>query len=104
MTAGTALIILIIFLQPEWFSSRFVILTGWALAILLISTTRYLINFLQKFLLIYKGFGVYKLAVIGKGAFCDRVCRQFSENPEDGYKVVAQEDRINLEASTVFSK
>ncbi len=97
VSVGIALLIIVVFLQPEWFSSRFVILTAWALAILFITIARYSINFVQKLLLVYKGFGVYKVALIGKGNFCSVANENFRERPELGYKVVAQEPKVDIE-------
>lgn len=97
VTVGVALVILLIFLQREWFSSRFVILTGWLLAIILITVSRYGINFIQKLLLIYKGIGVHRLALIGKGSYCDTICHEFKQNPDFGYKIVLREKKIDLD-------
>jgi len=55
VTVGVTFVVLLIFLQREWFSSRFVILTGWLLAIILITISRYVINFIQKLLLHIRG-------------------------------------------------
>ncbi|MDI6778172.1 MAG: sugar transferase [Patescibacteria group bacterium] len=104
VTVGITLIIFAIFLQQDWFSSRFVILTAWGLAILFITIARYATNFIQRLLLVYKGYGVHRLVLVGKGGYCDTVCRQFKENPEHGYKVIAVENRIDINSLRVFNK
>lgn len=97
-TVGITIIILAIFLRREWFSSRFVILSAWLIAIFLITVTRYITNFVQKLLLVYKGMGMHRLVLIGKSAYCDTACRAFNENPEHGYKIIAQENIINIDS------
>lgn len=98
VTVGITLIILIIFLQREWFSSRFVILTAWVMAIAFITLARFTINFIQKLLLIYRGIGVHRLVLIGNGLFCDTSIREFKNHPELGYKVITREDKINVDS------
>jgi len=97
ITVGITFIILIIFLQRQWFSSRFVILTGWATAIILITAARYLINLIQRILLVYKNIGVHKLVLIGQGRFCDSLAAEFKNKPEHGFRILSQEKIIDLE-------
>jgi exopolysaccharide biosynthesis polyprenyl glycosylphosphotransferase len=97
-TVGITIIILAIFLRREWFSSRFIILSAWLIAIFLIAVARYIINFIQKLLLVYRGIGVHRLALIGKSGYCDMICRRFRENPEYGYKIIVQENTINIDS------
>jgi len=97
ISVGMTLIILAIFLQREWFSSRFIILSAWALSIVFISLSRYAVNLTQKILLIYRGIGMHRLALIGKSGYCGTVCREFKQNPGHGYKIIAQEPTINID-------
>jgi len=98
ISVGMTLVILAIFLQREWFSSRFIILSAWALSIIFISLSRYAVNLTQKILLIYKGIGMHRLALIGKSGYSDTVRQEYKENPGHGYKIVAQEHMINLDS------
>ena len=96
ITVGMTLVILLIFLRREWFSSRFVILTAWLLAVLLVAVARYATNFIQRLLLVYKGYGVHRLVLVGKGSYCDTVCQKFKLNPDFGYKIIAQKNKIDI--------
>jgi len=96
VTVGITIIILIIFLQRKWFSSRFVILTAWLMAVTLITLARFVINFIQKLLLIYKEIGIHRLVLIGSGAFCDTSSQEFKNHPELGYKIIARVDKIDI--------
>jgi exopolysaccharide biosynthesis polyprenyl glycosylphosphotransferase len=104
VTVGVTLVVLAIFLQREWFSSRFVILTAWMISIVLITISRYTINFIQKLLLIYKDIGTHRLVLIGKSGFCDTVCGEFKKTPEFGYKIIAQEDGISIDNLRLIRK
>ena len=89
---GLALIILIIviFLNREWFSSRFVILFGWLFSVLYIAVARLLVQGVQKWLLVYKGVGVHRVLLIGDNSKIRRVKRIFKNNKSLGYVVVDQ--------------
>jgi exopolysaccharide biosynthesis polyprenyl glycosylphosphotransferase len=104
VTVGITIIILIIFLQRKWFSSRFVILTAWLMAVTLITLARFAINFLQKLLLVYKEVGIHRLVLIGAGSFCDTSLREFKSHPELGYKVIGQEKKINIDSLRLIHK
>ena len=96
ISVGMTLVILAIFLQREWFSSRFIILSAWGLSIVFISLSRYAVNLTQKILLIYKGIGRHRLVLIGKSGYCDTVCHEYKKNPGHGYKIISQEPTINI--------
>lgn len=98
VSVGMTLIILVVFLQREWFSSRFIILSAWLLAIILISASRYIVSFVQKLLLVYKEIGIHRLVLVGKSAYCDTVFSEFKKNPEYGYKIVAAERETSIDS------
>lgn len=104
VTVGVTLIILVIFLQREWFSSRFVIVIGWGIAIILITLSRYIISLIQRILLVYRNIGVHKIVLIGNGSFCQNVSHQFKSSPEYGYRVIAQENNIDFGNLDVIHK
>ncbi len=104
VTVGVTFIILLIFLQREWFSSRFVIITGWLLAIIFVTISRYIINFIQKILLVYKGIGIHRLVLIGEGSYCDTICYEFKNKPDLGYKIIAKEKKIDLDSLRLIQK
>jgi exopolysaccharide biosynthesis polyprenyl glycosylphosphotransferase len=89
---GLALVILIIviFLNREWFSSRFVILFGWAFSVIYISSTRLVVQRIQKWLLVTREIGVHRVLLIGNNEKVNRVKRLFARNKSLGYKVVDQ--------------
>jgi exopolysaccharide biosynthesis polyprenyl glycosylphosphotransferase len=65
ITFGLIILIIAVFLNREWFSSRFVILIGWMLAVFYVVVARSLIQLVQKWLLIKKGIGIHRVLLIG---------------------------------------
>ena len=96
VSIGLVIIIVAIFLKREWFSSRFVILAGWGLAILYVSVARYLLHLLQRYLVAKRGIGVHRVLLINgskKTAFFQRL---FREKKMLGYRVVGTVSDANL--------
>jgi len=93
---GLVIIIVTIFLKREWFSSRFIILSGWMLATTYVVLARYLIQLIQKWLLRNKGFGVHRVLLIGRNGKMDTMAKLIRQNKNLGYKVVNQIDTAHL--------
>lgn len=94
-----ALIIIIVgvFLEREWFSSRFIILAGWGIAVVYVSFGRYLVRSLQKWLLVTREMGVHRVLLINGGGRKTRQIREiFESNKALGYKVIDTIQDINL--------
>jgi exopolysaccharide biosynthesis polyprenyl glycosylphosphotransferase len=93
---GLVIIIVAIFLQREWFSSRFVILAGWLIATLYVVIGRLILNIIQKWLLIHRGMGVHRVLLIGTNGRLKRLEKLISKNSALGYKVVASMESASL--------
>ncbi|HRZ95608.1 MAG TPA: sugar transferase [Candidatus Moranbacteria bacterium] len=93
---GLVVIIVVIFLQREWFSSRFVILAAWGLAVLYVITARYFIQLIQKWLLRNRGIGVHRVLLIGRNGKMNYLSKLFKHNKNLGYRVVYQVDTGSL--------
>lgn len=87
---GLVIIITAIFLKREWFSSRFIILTGWMLTVFYVVIARFLLQKIQKWLLIKKGIGIHRLLLIGSNEKIEKVKRTIKYSPELGYKIIGQ--------------
>ena len=96
LTLGLIILIIVIFLNREWFSSRFVILVGWGLAVLYIALSRTLIQIIQRWLLTHKGIGVHRVLLIGTNKKMQVLRRQFRRDMGRGYKVVDQIDDVSI--------
>lgn len=93
---GLVIIIVAIFLQREWFSSRFVILTAWGLAVSYVILARYLIHLVQKWLLRSRGMGVHRVLLIGRNGKMNLISKIIKRNRNLGYRVVDQVETASL--------
>lgn len=95
-STGFMLIVILIFIQRELFDSRFIVLAGWALAILYISLGRILVRLIQR-LLFKKDVGVHKIVLIGNSRTADVLMRHFSSSKNSGYEVVKRWENFSSE-------
>ena len=96
ITIGLIILMVAVFLQREWFSSRFVILVGWALAVFYVVTARFIIQRIQKWLLVHEGMGMHRVLLIGTNKKMYAMKRLFTRNKELGYRVVDQIDTASV--------
>lgn len=97
-TIGLFIIIVAIFLKREWFSSRFIILAAWLIAVAYVVVARYLIQLIQKWLLRSRGIGVHKLLLVGRNKKIDTIFKIIKQRQNLGYRVVEQIDSPHLKA------
>ena len=80
ITLGLVFLIIAVFLKREWFSSRFVILVGWALTVVYVILARYIIQRIQNWLLVNKGIGIHRALLIGYNAKMKTLRSQLMKN------------------------
>ena len=85
--AGFLSITVLVFLRGELFSSRFIILAAWFLAIVYVTAVRLLVRQIQRQLFRY-GFAAHRIMVIGQGHLAKIITENIALQPELGYKVV----------------
>lgn len=90
ITIGLIILMIAVFLQREWFSSRFVILVAWVLAIIYVVAARLIVQRIQKWYLIKRGIGVHRLLLIGTNQRMYAIKRLLTRNKGLGYWVVDQ--------------
>lgn len=90
------IVIVVIFLKREWFSSRFIILAGWGFTVLYITLGRYLIARVQRYHLLKKGTGVHRVLLIGTNGKMQAMNQYLTSNRELGYRIVAQVSGVSL--------
>ncbi len=90
------IIIVTIFLKREWFSSRFVILSGWVFVVMYVVIARYIIQLIQKWLLREKGIGVHRVLLIGINGKIKQVSRLIRKEKNLGYRIVAEIENAHL--------
>lgn len=88
-SAAITAIILFIFFQREFFSSRFIIIVGWLLAILYLTLARILVrlvvNILKK-----KGIGLQQLVVVGESESAERMVKELYSGRGEGFRLVSR--------------
>lgn len=87
VSTGTLAFIVILFFRQEADTSRFVVLSAWILAILLVGLGRYLLRQVEAFQL-RRGRGVHKVVILGENGTSRLLRKNFRENPEQGVVVV----------------
>lgn len=85
-------IIAAIFLKREWFSSRFIILAGWFLIVFYVIIGRYILHKIQKYLLVKKGVGVYRLLLVGNNSKMTSISKLIKKSKDLGYKIIGHVD------------
>lgn len=95
---GLVAIIVAIFLKREWFSSRFIILTAWGLAVVYVTLGRYILQKIQKYLLVKKGMGVHRVLLIGRNGKLSRINNIIKKNIQMGYRIVGHIDNGSVHA------
>ncbi len=88
VSMGTMAVIIIIFLLRElFFSSRFIILATWILAIFLVTTGRFLMRRAQ-ISLYRRGVGVNRVVVVGKNRASGTIVSDLSSSNKKGYEIL----------------
>ncbi|MDA3815289.1 MAG: sugar transferase [Patescibacteria group bacterium] len=93
---GLMIIIIGIFINREWYSSRFVILLGGILAIVLVSSARISLGYIQRYLLKKKGTGVHRLVLVGSDGVCKLFKNKINKNRFLGFKIVGVLDSVDF--------
>lgn len=88
------LVIVFIFFIKELFSSRFIVLAAWILAIIFVSLGRLMVR-LVRLLLFNSGLGVSFIAVIGSDKRTTDFVRQVTNRPWLGYRILIQAPHLN---------
>lgn len=85
-------IIAAIFLKREWFSSRFIIVSGWFLVVTYVIVGRYILHRIQRHFLIKKGIGVYRLLLVGNNSKMASISKLIKNSKDLGYKIIGHID------------
>ncbi len=94
--ASGAIVIIIIFFQRELFSSRFIFLFGWMIALLLLMIGRAITRGIQRSFL-RRGIGIHHEIVIGNDSTTEDIIKQIYKFPYLGYKVMGRFPSFNDE-------
>lgn len=96
-STGLVFIVLLIFFQRELFSSRFIILVAWILAIVFVSVGRVATRFIQRALFRY-GVGIHRVVIFGEEKSADILVNGFFKQPSLGLKVIKRYKKFDEDA------
>ncbi|MDD3711333.1 MAG: sugar transferase [Patescibacteria group bacterium] len=102
-SAGFVLVVILIFFQRELFSSRFVVLVAWVLAVLYTAIGRSIIYWIRK-ILYSQGIGIKNIILVGSSKTGDNLIREFFSKRYSGFKVVKRVRDFSLETSKELSE
>lgn len=90
--SATTIVLMIVvvafFLKREWFSSRFIILLAWFLVSFYVVFIRFLLQRIQKWILINKGIGIHRTLLIGRNGKISDIKKIIKKTPKLGYQVI----------------
>lgn len=95
-TAGVMLIVLIIFFRRELFSSRFIVVVGWLLAILFVALLRLIVREIQH-AFFKRGSGVHRVILMGSGDIAKALAHMINTRSHFGYTIVDHLPSIDVE-------
>lgn len=93
------ILVMLIFFQRELFSSRFIIILAWALAIIYLFLARIFIILVRN-LFFKKGRGLSNLIVVGSSSGRQALVSTYKNKPALGFRVLAEYDNLNSLASS----
>jgi len=97
-STGLVLVVIILFFSRELFSSRFIVLAAWIIAILYIVIARSLIRMIQRILFSHD-IGVHKVVIVGNSKTADILINRFSSQKASGYEVMKRLRDFSIETS-----
>ncbi len=101
-STGLVLIVVFIFFFRELFSSRFIVLAGWLLAIIYVSLARLIVRIIQR-AFFRSGIGIHKVVMVGNSKTTDILIHEFSANKKYGYEVVRKLNDFSIESAEELS-
>ncbi|MFA5644396.1 MAG: exopolysaccharide biosynthesis polyprenyl glycosylphosphotransferase [Patescibacteria group bacterium] len=101
-SAGFVLVVALIFFQRELFSSRFIVLVAWILAIFYVSLGRTLIYWIKKIFYSY-GVGVKNIILVGCSKTGDNLIKEFFNKKYSGFKVIKRVRDFSIDTAKELS-
>lgn len=97
-STGLVLVVILIFFFREFFSSRFIVLAGWLLAIIYVITARMVVRAIQR-VLFSQGIGVHNIIIVGNSKSADILINKFSSQKNSGYEVLKRLRDFSIETA-----
>jgi len=95
-SAGLIGIIIYIFVQREFFDSRFLILAAWILAIFFVSWGRLVLRGIQSYLISRYQLGSHNVLVVGGDGISEEIIQEIENHPATGYHLIKYFPSLDL--------
>ncbi|MFA5994982.1 MAG: sugar transferase [Patescibacteria group bacterium] len=102
-STGITFVIIFLFFNRELFSSRFIILTTWAISIVLVALMRFTVIQIERFLL-KRGLGAHQVLLIGDNRTARVLNDTITRYPQLGLRVVERANKITMDLFTKLEK
>src|SRR3989338_3617087 len=93
-STGTLIVIVTFFFSRELFSSRFIILAAWGLAIVYVNLAHLTVRLIQRWLY-KKNIGVHKIILVGQDQTSHALAQEFKRNVKLGCRIVYWTEDFN---------
>jgi len=97
-SAGLMVIIIYIFIRGALFNSRFIVLAAWVLAIIFVFFGRLALQFIRRYLVGNRDYGIERVLVIGNDKVTGELVKEIENSPGIGMRLVAQIPAVDMEA------
>jgi len=87
-SAGMTAVIIYMFFIRELFSSRFIVLIAWALAIVMVIIVRAIVRKISA-MVVARGWGGHNVVIVGNDKNTQEIISAFKDQPSLGYRVIA---------------
>ena len=88
VSAGFMVVIFTAFMYQELFSSRFIFIAAWILAVIFIILGRFLVRNLQKWAVGKYQFGIHRLIILGGNGAARAIAKGIKKDPGSGYRLI----------------
>lgn len=90
-------VIIYIFIQREWFDSRFIVLAAWIFTIVYVFLGRFILRRIQRHFAAHRQIGVQRVLIVGNDDVSKALAEEMNRNPSLGYRVVKEIPEIRLD-------
>ncbi|MBI4215326.1 MAG: sugar transferase [Parcubacteria group bacterium] len=87
-STGLTLIVFVVFFSRELFSSRFIVLAAWILAVLFVFIERLLVRSFKRYLF-RLGIGGSRVLLVGRDKTTDLLADYIQRNPQEGIRIIS---------------
>jgi len=101
-SAALMVFIVVVFIDREMLSSRFIFLGSWVLIILYVSIERYLARIAQRKIAKWRGTGIHKVLIIGANDIADKIIHYLKCHPGMPYRIAARMTEVDKEKLTKY--